>query len=160
MEAELPSSGWTAERLFAGPGDARERHRNTDWSATALGPVETWPMELRMAVNTVLPSEVPMLVWWGPELIQIFNDAFVPILGDKYPAAVGQRGADCWREIWDAVGSLAEEAWAGRATFTENERLFLRRHGFVEESYWTFSYSPIFDETVTPQEQPFVLGEG
>ncbi|MCK8671032.1 response regulator [Rhodococcus sp. HM1] len=147
LEAELPSSGWTAERMFAGPGDARERHRNTDWSATALGPVETWPMELRMAVNTVLPSEVPMLVWWGPELIQIFNDAFVPILGDKYPAAVGQRGADCWREIWDAVGSLAEEAWAGRATFTENERLFLQRHGFVEESYWTFSYSPIFDDT-------------
>ncbi|WP_420752072.1 response regulator [Rhodococcus sp. O3] len=147
MEAELPSSGWTAERLFAGTGDARERHRNTDWSATALGPVETWPMELRMAVNTVLPSQVPMLVWWGPELIQILNDAFVPILGDKYPAAVGQRAADCWREIWHAVGSLAEEAWAGRATFTENERLFLQRHGFVEESYWTFSYSPIFDDT-------------
>ncbi|WP_068161130.1 ATP-binding protein [Rhodococcus phenolicus] len=147
MESEPPHCGWTAERLFAGPGDARERHRNTDWSATALGPVETWPPELRMAVNTVLPSEVPMLVWWGPELIQIFNDAFVPILGDKYPAAVGQRAADCWREIWHEVGSLADEAWAGRATFTENEQLFLQRHGFVEESYWTFSYSPIFDDT-------------
>lgn len=138
---------WSAERLFAGPGESQERFRKTDWSATPLGPVESWPAELRMAVRTVLPSEVPMLLWWGPQLVQLFNDAIIPVLGDKYPAAVAQPAPECWHEVWDEVGARVERAMAGTATFAEEELLFMQRHGYEEETYWTFSYSPIRDES-------------
>ncbi|WP_411567407.1 ATP-binding protein [Rhodococcus sp. IEGM 27] len=140
-------ASWSAERLFAGPGETRERLRRHDWAATPLGPVETWSVELRAAVRTVLPSAVPMLLWWGPDLVQIFNDAYTPVLGEKYPAAVGEPGAQCWAEVWDELGPLAEQALAGgEATYMENQQLFLRRHGYLEETYWTFSYSPVHDE--------------
>ena len=89
-------NSWSADRLFAGPGETRERLRRIDWAATPLGPVETWSVELRAAIRTVLPSEVPMLLWWGPELVQIFNDAYTRVLGAKYPAAIGEPGAQCW----------------------------------------------------------------
>lgn len=140
-------NSWSADRLFAGPGETRERLRRTDWAATPLGPVETWSVELRAAVRTVLPSEVPMLLWWGPELVQIFNDAYTRVLGAKYPAAIGEPGAQCWAEIWDEVGPLAEQVMSGgAATYTENQPLYLLRHGYLEETYWTFSYSPVQDE--------------
>ncbi len=140
-------NSWPAERLFAGPGETRERLRRTDWAATPLGPVETWSVELRAAVRTVLPSEVPMLLWWGPELVQIFNEAYTRVLGAKYPAAIGEPGAQCWAEIWDEVGPLAEQVMAGGAsTYTENQPLYMLRHGYLEETYWTFSYSPVQDE--------------
>lgn len=142
-----PTDLWTAEELFAGPGDALERLRNTDWASTPLGAVEDWPAELRMAIRTLVPSGVPMLLWWGPQLIQILNDAIVPALGDKYPAAIAQPAAECWSEIWDAVGSRVERALSGTTTYAENELLFMRRHGYVEETYWTFSYSPIRDDS-------------
>ena len=138
---------WSAERLFAGSGESQERFRKTDWSATPLGPVESWPAELRMAVRTVLPSEVPMLLWWGPQLVQLFNDAIIPVLGDKYPAAVAQPASECWHEVWDEVGARVERAMAGTATFAEEELLFMQRHGYEEETYWTFSYSPICDDS-------------
>ncbi|MFC9832959.1 response regulator [Rhodococcus sp. NPDC127530] len=140
-------NSWSADRLFAGPGETRERLRRTDWAATPLGPVETWSVELRAAVRTVLPSEVPMLLWWGPELVQIFNDSYTRVLGAKYPAAIGEPGAQCWAEIWDEVGPLAEQVMSGgAATYTENQPLYLLRHGYLEETYWTFSYSPVQDE--------------
>ncbi|WP_050787301.1 ATP-binding protein [Rhodococcus jostii] len=140
-------NSWSADRLFAGPGETRERLRRIDWAATPLGPVETWSVELRAAIRTVLPSEVPMLLWWGPELVQIFNDAYTRVLGAKYPAAIGEPGAQCWAEIWDEVGPLAEQVMSGgAATYTENQPLYLLRHGYLEETYWTFSYSPVQDE--------------
>ncbi|QFU90900.1 ATP-binding protein [Amycolatopsis sp. YIM 10] len=136
-----------ADQLFAGPGETRARLRRTDWAATPLGPVEDWPIELRSAIRTVLPSNIPMLLWWGPELVQIFNDAYTPVLGDKYPAAIGQPGAECWAEVWDELGPLAQSVLDGDgATYTEKQRLFLRRHGYLEETYWTFSYSPVHAE--------------
>ena len=95
----------------------------------------------------MLPSKIPMLLWWGPELVQIFNDAYTPVLGDKYPAAVGEPGARCWAEVWDTLGPLTEQVLAGGGpTYSENQLLFLNRHGYREETYWTFSYSPVRDE--------------
>ncbi|GAA0799689.1 histidine kinase [Spirilliplanes yamanashiensis] len=131
------------EALFAGPGETRAALRATDWSATPLGPVEGWPEELRAAIRTVLPSEIPMLLWWGPDLVQIFNEPYRAFLGDKYPAAVGQRAVDCWAEIWHAIGPQAESALAGTATYARDQLLLLVRHGYLEETYWTFSYSPV-----------------
>ncbi|GAB2792015.1 response regulator [Amycolatopsis magusensis] len=136
-----------AERLFAGPGETRARLRRTDWAATPLGPVEDWPVELCSAVRTVLPSRIPMLLWWGPRLVQIFNDAYTPVLGDKYPEAIGQPGAECWAEVWDELGPLAQGVLDGaEATYTEKQFLLMRRHGYLEETYWTFSYSPVHAE--------------
>ncbi|HEX2132432.1 MAG TPA: ATP-binding protein [Actinophytocola sp.] len=133
--------------LFDGPGETRAALRVKDWSATALGPVDTWSDELCAAIRTVLPSEIPMLLWWGRDLVQIFNDAYAPLLGAKYPEAIGQPGAECWAEVWDELGPMARRVLdGGGATYAENRLLLLRRNGYLEETYWTFSYSPVCGE--------------
>jgi signal transduction histidine kinase/DNA-binding response OmpR family regulator len=130
--------------LFGGPGRTRAALRAKDWAATPLGPVAAWSDDLCAAIRTVLPSRIPMLLWWGPHLVQIFNDAYTPVLGDKYPAAIGQPGARCWAEVWDELGPMADSVLSGGgATYAEEQLLFLRRHGYLEETYWTFSYSPV-----------------
>ncbi|MCP3803878.1 SpoIIE family protein phosphatase [Allokutzneria sp. A3M-2-11 16] len=117
-----------------------------DWSATPLGAVRRWSPELVAAINTCLPSRVPMLLWWGPELLQIYNDAYVPTLGDKHPRSLGQPAAECWAEAWADLGPLARKVLDGEgATYSDNHPLLLNRHGYVEETYWTFSYSPVLD---------------
>ncbi|WP_433385039.1 SpoIIE family protein phosphatase [Micromonospora sp. KLBMP9576] len=139
-----PDDRGSVDDLFNGDDPTSAAHRATDWAATPLGPVQTWPPELCAAVRTVLPSKIPMLLWWGPELVQIFNDAYTPVLGGKYPAAVGQPGARCWAEVWAELGPLTDQVLAGGgATFAENQLLLLDRHGYLEETYWTFSYSPV-----------------
>ncbi|MCX4390636.1 SpoIIE family protein phosphatase [Micromonospora peucetia] len=148
MESEQrvgpPGDRATVDDLFAGDDPTSAAHRATDWAATALGPVQTWPPELCAAVRTVLPSRIPMLLWWGTELVQIFNHAYTPVLGDKYPAAIGQPGARCWAEVWAELGPLTDQVLAGHgATYAENQLLLLDRHGYLEETYWTFSYSPV-----------------
>ncbi|MEH0819816.1 MULTISPECIES: SpoIIE family protein phosphatase [unclassified Micromonospora] len=139
-----PDAYEAAARLFPGDDPTSAAHRATDWSATPLGPVQSWPAELRAAVRSVLPSKIPMLLWWGPELVQIFNDPYTGMVGDKFPAAVGQRGAECWAEVWDTLGPMTEQVLSGGgATYAQNQLLFLQRHGYREETYWTFSYSPV-----------------
>ena len=116
----------------------------TDWTRTALGPPEGWPPSLRTALSICLSSRFPMLVWWGRELVQFYNDAYVPALGDKHPAALGQPAARCWAEAWAELGPLAASVLAGEgATYSQDQLLFMQRHGYTEESYWTFSYSPV-----------------
>jgi PAS domain S-box-containing protein len=115
-----------------------------DWSATPLGPREAWPLELRTMVDVVLASRFPMVFWWGASLIQIYNDAYLPIIRDKHPAAFGQTARACWREIWDAIGpQITSIANGGPATWNEDVLLDINRHGFVGESYFTWSYSPM-----------------
>src|SRR5258708_25533673 len=123
--------------------------RSLDWSTTPLGSVENWPQSLRTAVSICLASYFPMLIWWGPELVMLYNDAYCPMLGmTKHPKAMGQRGRECWPEIWDIIGPMLEGVLTkGEATRSENQLLLLDRHGYLEECYFTFSYSPIRDET-------------
>jgi hypothetical protein len=109
--------------------------------------VSGWPAELLAAARTVLSFRLPMMIWWGPDLVQIYNEAFVPILGDKQPAALGQRAILCWPEAWADVGPLAASVTAGEGvTLSQDFLLFLKRHGYIEETYWTFSYSPIVND--------------
>ena len=116
----------------------------TDWAATSLGPVTGWPSTLRIAVSVCLNSRFPMLIWWGPELAMIYNDAYVPMLGVKHPASLGRPGAEVWSDVWPVVGGmLAGVLTRGEATYSEDLLLVMERHGFVEEAYFTFSYSPI-----------------
>jgi len=136
-----------SESLFAVLGEDGALLRSTLWSATPVGAVSEWPAELRAAVRTVLASRLPMLIWWGPDLVQIYNEAFEPLLGDKHPAAMGQPASRCWPEAWTELGPLADRVLGGDgATLSRNFLLFLSRHGYVEETYWTFSYSPIFND--------------
>ncbi|HEX2689569.1 MAG TPA: ATP-binding protein [Kofleriaceae bacterium] len=120
------------------------RVRAFDWSRTALGPVEGWPQSLRTAIGTCLESRFPILIWWGRDFVKIYNDAYAQLLGDKHPHALGQNGREVWPEIWDIIGPMLQGVLErGQATWSENQMLPLQRSGFVEECYFTFSYSPI-----------------
>jgi anti-anti-sigma factor len=130
------------------PGGMAQRVRDHDWSAGPLGPAEQWPQSLQTALSICLTSRFPLLVWWGPDLTVFYNDGYVPAMGDKHPAALGRSAAEVWPEAWHELGPMAESVLAGRgATYSEDQQLFLRRHGYLEETYWTFSYSPIQDES-------------
>ncbi|HSJ63192.1 MAG TPA: hypothetical protein VK922_04705 [Gemmatimonadaceae bacterium] len=131
---------------FFGPGEMGAVLRGHDWSRTPFGPVDHWPSNLRTTVGIVMHSRFPMLLWWGPELRQIYNDAYRPVLGAKHPRAVGQPGAQVWAEIWDILGPRADQARAmSHATWDEDLFLPMDRYGFTEETYFTFSYSPVPD---------------
>src|SRR6185503_13181112 len=118
-----------------------------DWSQTSLGPVERWPQALKTAVRIVLTSRQPMFVWWGEDLINLYNDAYKSIVGGKHPGALGQPARVVWREIWDQVGPRAERAMRhNQGTYDEALLLIMERHGYQEETYYTFSYSPVPNE--------------
>src|SRR5581483_3775032 len=133
---------------LSGGGEMGELMRSLDWSLTPLGPVERWPQSLRTSISICLNSRFPILIWWGPDLVKLYNDAYREILGAKHPAAMGARGRDVWPEIWHIIGPmLASVIERGEATWSENIMLPLERKGFAEECYFTFSYSPIRDES-------------
>ncbi len=136
------------ESLFDAPGHMAGRMRELDWSRTPLGPVERWPQSLRTTVSLCLASRFPILLWWGPELVNIYNDGMALILGGKHPRGLGLPGRDVWPEIWDLVGPMLDGVVSrGEATWSEDQLLLLDRNGFPEECYFTFAYSPIRDES-------------
>jgi PAS domain S-box-containing protein len=121
--------------------------RSTDWASTPLGPVEGWPRSLRIAVGICLNSRFPMFVWWGAELINIYNDAYIPVLGKRHPDAFGRSAPTIWGEIWPVVGPQAEAVMKhGEATWNERVLLVMERHGYTEDTWFTWSYSPIPDD--------------
>ena len=118
--------------------------REYDWSKTSLGPQQEWPRALKTALRIVLTSRQPMFVWWGDELINLYNDAYVSILGGKHPYALGQPAREVWSEIWDQIGPRAQRAmFRNEGTYDESLRLIMNRYGYKEETYYTFSYSPV-----------------
>ncbi|WP_460206092.1 ATP-binding protein [Scytonema sp. NUACC21] len=137
------------ERLFAGDGEMCALMRSHDWSQTPLGSVEKWPQSLRTTVSILLNSRYPMFTFWGPHLVKLYNDAYRPILGlTKHPQALGRPAPEVWPDIWDAIGPMVDRVIAnGESTWSDNLQLFMHRSGYVEETYFTFSYSPIRDET-------------
>ncbi len=124
--------------------------RALDWSLTELGPPETWPQSLRTAVSICLGSSFPILLWWGPHYIKLYNDAYSTIISDKHPRALGQPGKEVWAEIWDIIGPMLDSAYAGNATRSNDLMLPLERKGYREETYFTFAYSPIANDTGGP----------
>jgi signal transduction histidine kinase/DNA-binding response OmpR family regulator len=130
--------------LFAGGGEMGARMRAFDWSSTSLGPVQTWPQSLKTCVRIILTSRQPMFVWWGDELINLYNDAYKSIVGGKHPEALGLPASVVWREIWDQVGPRAHSAMRkNEGTYDEALLLIMERNGYPEETYYTFSYSPV-----------------
>src|SRR5688500_16693673 len=146
-----------AEMLFAGPGEMFERCRRFDWAATPLGPVEGWSQSLRTMAGAVLHSRNPMLLFWGPHLIQFYNDAFRPSLGPaegpapRHPRALGMSARDFWVDVWDVIGPQVEGVMAhGAAVWFENMYLPIEKgHGVPEPAWWTYSYSPVHDDDGT-----------
>ncbi|MCC2628482.1 MAG: sensory box protein [Thermomicrobiales bacterium] len=121
--------------------------RAKNWSKTSLGPIESWPHSLRTTVSICLASDLPICIIWGPDLVQIYNDGYRVICGGKHPRSMGQNFAECWREAWPVIGGAHDSALAGDTAFLENQHIFLERHGYVEECFFTFSFSPIRDES-------------
>ena len=118
-----------------------------DWDDSPIGPRSSWPPTLRLTVDIALASGFPMLVFWGSDLVQIYNDAFAPILGARHPAALGQVARRCWPEIWDTIGPLLLGVLeTGEPVWAEDLPLTLERNGFPEQTYFTFSYSRICNE--------------
>ena len=122
--------------------------RALDWSKTPLGPVHTWPQSLKTSVSICLNSRFPVLIWWGPALVTFYNDAYVQLIGDKHPKALGRPGREAWPELRDTIGPpLAGVMERGEATWADDMLLMLERNGYSEECYFTFSCSPIRDES-------------
>ncbi|MBB3019795.1 PAS domain S-box-containing protein [Microvirga lupini] len=132
--------------FLADGGVMGERIRHHDWSSTPVGPIETWPDSLRTAVSMMLHSKFPIYMLWGQELTSFYNDAYVPVLGSK-SEALGRSFRDVWAEAWATVGPIAEKALLGQASYFEDLPITLERNGYPEQTWWTFSYSPIHDES-------------
>ena len=134
--------------FLAGGGEMGALTRTYDWSANPLGPPESWPQSLRTAVRILLNTNHPMFIWWGSELIQFYNDAYRKTMGpERHPSALGQRGRDCWAEIWEMIGPQIEQVMRGGGpTWHENQLVPVTRHGRLEQVYWTYGYSPIDEE--------------
>src|SRR5713226_7278971 len=118
--------------------------RSTDWPKTKLGPAEDWPRSLKTMLGVILGSRFPMLLWWGPDMLHLYNDAYRPILRDKHPASLAAPAAQVWAEVWDLAGPMARSVQeGGPATWTEDLQLFINSGAMLEETYFTFSYSPV-----------------
>ncbi|WP_245704618.1 PAS domain-containing hybrid sensor histidine kinase/response regulator [Belnapia rosea] len=120
--------------------------RAADWSLSPLGPPDTWPASLRTVVGLMLACPQPMFVAWGPQLGFLYNDGYRSILGTKHPWALGRPFQQIWAEIWPDIAPLIDRAMGGEATWSENLHLVMERHGYPEDTWYTFSYSPVRDE--------------
>ncbi|WP_236556900.1 ATP-binding protein [Calothrix sp. PCC 7507] len=139
------------DQIFAGKSEMAMLMRSHDWSQTSLGAVETWPQSLKTAVRIMLTSSQPMWVWWGSELVNLYNDAYRTVLGGKHPALFARPGVEVWPEIWDEVGPRVEYAMLNNeGTYDESLLFIMERNGYPEETYYTFSYSPIPDDQGNP----------
>ncbi|MGK3966087.1 PAS domain-containing protein [Sorangium sp. So ce1667] len=135
------------EDIFPGASELSARCRAKDWGATPLGPVERWPQSLKTTVSIVLSSSFPMIVLWGPELVQIYNDGYRLLMGAKHPAGLGQGNRACWPEVWHINESIYPRIFKGETVFFEETMYPLAPHGQVEEYHLTLCYNPVRDES-------------
>jgi PAS domain S-box-containing protein len=157
-----------ASHIFPGESEMARRMRDFDWSQTQLGPSISWPQSLQTAIRLMLNSRYPMFIWWGPELINFYNDDYIPVLGARHPRALGQPAPGVWVDIWDVVGPQAEAVMhESQTTWNESVLLVMERYGYTEETYFSWSYSPVMDEDgrvrgvfcVCTEDTKRVLGE-
>ena len=147
MDAGQARNRESAVADWLGGGEMARLIRAKDWSQTAVGSPENWPQSLRSALGIMLHSRYQMFVWWGEELTYFYNDAYIPVLGKRHPWALGQSPWKVWPEIWDTIGPQAEIVLnEARATWNEQLELIMERNGYTEETFFTFSYSPIPDD--------------
>lgn len=137
--------------VLAGGGELGALLRAIDWTSNPLGPPGTWPQSLKAAVRIMLTSQQPIWVGWGPDLIYLYNDAYKSIIGGRHPTALAQPTLDVWHELRSDIEPLLKTAMReGEGTYVEEQLLIMERNGYPEETYYTFSYSPIPDEDGRP----------
>jgi PAS domain-containing protein len=132
--------------FLSGGGEMNRLIRDYDWSGTSVGSIDTWPQSLKTTLNIILKSKFPMLLWWGNDMIQFYNDTYRSMLGEngKHPAALGKKGKDGWPETWSILKPLIDHVIReNEAIFSENQLVPIYRNGKMEDAYWTFSYSPV-----------------
>ena len=130
--------------FLLGGGEMGQRIREYDWPATPLGPVESWPQSLRTCVRIMLDSRQPIWIGWGKELIKLYNDPYIAIVGGKHPSALGEPASVVWRAIWREIGPMLHAVMEeDTGTYVESQLLIMERNGYPEETYYTFSYTPI-----------------
>lgn len=134
-----------APDFLTGGGEMGALMRAHDWAGTSLGRPDGWPQSLRTSIRLMLNTNHPMFIWWGPDLIQFYNDGYRRTMGpERHPSALGQRGRECWDEIWDIIGPQIEQVMSGGgATWHENQLVPVTRNGRLEQVYWTYGFSPI-----------------
>ena len=140
-------------RFLSGGGEMGKLTREKDWSATSLGSPELWPQSLRTALSIMLNSRFPMFIFWGENLVCFYNDAYRPSLGKdgKHPFILGIKGEEAWPEIWHIIKPLIDQVLAGgEASWSEDQLIPIYRNGTMEDVYWTFSFSPVNDESGKP----------
>ncbi|HEX5887278.1 MAG TPA: ATP-binding protein [Pyrinomonadaceae bacterium] len=144
MELRPKAHDW-----LTGGGELGQLIRGYDWSRTSLGPIESWPQSLRSAVSILLPSKAQIAMFWGPDLITLYNDAYRPVLGDKHPGALGLPVREVWSELWETgLRSLFEGVLqTGEAFWASDWPFYMKRFGFPEETFFDISYDPIRDES-------------
>lgn len=138
---------------LTGGGEIGDRIRSIDWSITPLGPIDNWPHELLSTLNLILNSKSPLFIFWTQELYCFYNDAFRPSLGNegKHPSFLGKPAKKFWPEAWHIIKPLTDKVFKGESTWRQNEPIKLYRNARMENTYWTFAYSPIMDERGTVQ---------
>jgi PAS domain S-box-containing protein len=120
--------------------------RAHNWAATPLGPIESWPDALLSSVNLMLSCQFPTVIFWGPQMLQFYNDKYRPLMTDKHPSALGQSARECWEEAWHLIGPQFEAVLAlGDTVYKEEILVPVLRNGHLQDIYWTYSYSPIYD---------------
>jgi PAS domain S-box-containing protein len=131
--------------FLSGGGEMGARIRAFEWSQTPLGPVDSWPQSLRSATSILLSSRAQIVLFWGPDLIALYNDAYAPVFGSKHPWAMGKPARECWAEIWkDTLAPLFSGVLeSGAAFYAQDYPFFIERHGYPEETYFDVSYDPV-----------------
>jgi len=152
LDAGIASSGpedWITreEDWLVGGGEMAKAIKAVDWSKTPLGPMAGWPQSLRTTVSLVQASNSPISLAWGAGHVQIYNDGYWPICGAKHSVSMGQDFRECWASAFPVIGEAYATAWSGKSAYLEKMRMFLDRYGFLEETWFTFSFSPITDES-------------
>ena len=143
-DAYVPVSFVESERPLLGTSELARLMRAFDWESTSIGMPDAWPKSLRTAVGIMLTSRQPIWIGWGRQLICLYNDAYKSIIGGKHPWALGKPASVVWREIWPDIAPMLSQAMEGNeGTYVEAQLLIMERNGYPEETYYTFSYSPI-----------------
>ncbi|WP_223972691.1 HWE histidine kinase domain-containing protein [Bradyrhizobium sp. RD5-C2] len=127
-----------------GGGEAAALIRSLDWSATSLGPIADWPAHLKSAVSLMLPAKAQIVLFWGPEFVALYNDAYAPSIGQKHPTALGRPARENWAELWDDLEPLLRGVLnTGETVFAKDRPFYIERHGYPETVYFDISYSPV-----------------
>ncbi|KAH8179306.1 histidine kinase-, DNA gyrase b-, and HSP90-like ATPase domain-containing protein [Sarocladium implicatum] len=143
-QPERQSFDWTRIEMTPDLPEHIRFARSVDWASTSLGPIEEWPQDLRAMSNLVLASPHPASMYWGPDYISIYNAAYIELAGAKHPKMLGQSYHVAWSEIWDEIKPTFDSAWAGgQATMKHSNQLMINRHGFLEETFFSWSIVPL-----------------